>query len=160
MPEPTRGRWGKMALGPRTRPGLRGAARDELALPPGREGRALCCAPSLSRVRLCNPVGCSARLLCPFLPGILQARILKWVAVSFSHGPVAKLVSSSLRAPLPLKCGIGDALKLPECAPRGPAGGPLPLPRAQVTRLQGAALRELSAHSPRAAQSSQAAVQW
>ena len=49
--------------------------------------------------------------------GILQARVLEWVAVSFSHGPGAKPVSS-LRAPLPLKCGIGDALVARACVPR------------------------------------------
>ena len=34
---------------------------------------------SLSHVRLCEPMDCS-------LPGILQARILEWVAISFSRG--------------------------------------------------------------------------
>ena len=33
----------------------------------------------VSHVRLCDPVDCS-------LPGILQARILEWIAISFSMG--------------------------------------------------------------------------
>ena len=39
---------------------------------------------SLSRVQLCDPVDCS--LLGSSLHGILQARILEWVAISFSRG--------------------------------------------------------------------------
>ena len=39
---------------------------------------------SLSRVQLCDPVDCS--LLDSSLHGILQARILEWVAISFSRG--------------------------------------------------------------------------
>ena len=39
---------------------------------------------SLSRVRLCDPVDCS--LLSSSVHGILQARILEWVAISFSRG--------------------------------------------------------------------------
>ena len=39
---------------------------------------------SLSRVQLCDPVDCS--LPGPSIHGILQARILKWVAISFSKG--------------------------------------------------------------------------
>ena len=38
----------------------------------------------LSRVRLCNPMDCS--LLGSFIHGILQARILEWVATSFFRG--------------------------------------------------------------------------
>ena len=39
---------------------------------------------SLSLVRLCDPMDCS--LLGPSVPGILQARILEWVAISYSRG--------------------------------------------------------------------------
>ena len=39
---------------------------------------------SLSRVRLCNPVDCN--LLGFSVHGMLQARILEWVAISFSRG--------------------------------------------------------------------------
>ena len=39
---------------------------------------------SLSRVQLCNPVDCS--LPGSSAHGILQARILEWVAISFSRG--------------------------------------------------------------------------
>ena len=39
---------------------------------------------SLSRVRLCDPVDCS--LPGSSAHGILQARILEWVAISFSRG--------------------------------------------------------------------------
>ena len=39
---------------------------------------------SLSHVRLCNPMDCSPRGSC--IRGILQARILEWVAISFSRG--------------------------------------------------------------------------
>ena len=39
---------------------------------------------SLSRVRLCDPVDCS--LPGSSVHGILQARILEWVAISFSRG--------------------------------------------------------------------------
>ena len=39
---------------------------------------------SLSRVRLCNPMYCS--LPGSSLHGILQARVLEWVAISFSRG--------------------------------------------------------------------------
>ena len=39
---------------------------------------------SLSRVRLCNPVDCSLPGFS--IHGILQARILKWVTISFSRG--------------------------------------------------------------------------
>ena len=39
---------------------------------------------SLSRVRLCDPVDCS--LPDSSAHGILQARILEWVAISFSRG--------------------------------------------------------------------------
>ena len=38
----------------------------------------------LSRVRLCDPVDCSLPGLS--LHGILQARIMEWVAISFSWG--------------------------------------------------------------------------
>ena len=38
----------------------------------------------LGHVQLCDPMDCS--LLGPFVPGILQARILEWVAVSYSRG--------------------------------------------------------------------------
>ena len=41
---------------------------------------------SLSRVRLCDPVDCS--LPGSSAHGILQARILEWVAISFSRGEV------------------------------------------------------------------------
>ena len=39
---------------------------------------------SLSHVWLCNPMDCS--LPGPFVHGILQARILEWVAIPFSRG--------------------------------------------------------------------------
>ena len=39
---------------------------------------------SLSHVRLLRPHGCSP--LCPSVRGILQARVLEWVAISFSRG--------------------------------------------------------------------------
>ena len=39
---------------------------------------------SLSRVQLCNPVDCSQPGSSDH--GILQARILEWVAISFSRG--------------------------------------------------------------------------
>ena len=39
---------------------------------------------SLSRVHLCDPVDCS--LPGSTVHGILQARILEWVAISFSRG--------------------------------------------------------------------------
>ena len=39
---------------------------------------------SLSRVRLCDPMGCSPPG--SSIHGILQARILEWVAISFSRG--------------------------------------------------------------------------
>ena len=39
---------------------------------------------SLSRVRLCDPMDCSPPG--SFIHGILQARILEWVAISFSRG--------------------------------------------------------------------------
>ena len=38
-----------------------------------------------SRVQLCNPMDCS--LSGSFVHGIFQARILDWVAVSYSSGP-------------------------------------------------------------------------
>ena len=41
-------------------------------------------AKSLSRVRLCNPMGCS--LLGSSIHGTSQARVLEWVAISFSRG--------------------------------------------------------------------------
>ena len=41
-------------------------------------------AKSLSRVRLCDPVDCSPPV--SSVHGILQARILEWVAISFSRG--------------------------------------------------------------------------
>ena len=40
---------------------------------------------SLSRVRLCDPMDCS--LSCSSIHGIFQARVLKWIAISFSRGP-------------------------------------------------------------------------
>ena len=39
---------------------------------------------SLSRVQLCDPVDCSPPG--SFIHGVLQARILEWVAISFSRG--------------------------------------------------------------------------
>ena len=39
---------------------------------------------SLSRVQLCNPMDCSLPGSC--IHGILQARVLEWVAISFSRG--------------------------------------------------------------------------
>ena len=44
----------------------------------------LVCVQSVSRVRLCHPMDCS----CPgsSVHGILQARILEWVAVPFFRG--------------------------------------------------------------------------
>ena len=39
---------------------------------------------SLSRVLLCDPVDCSAPS--SSIPGIVQARILEWVAISFPRG--------------------------------------------------------------------------
>ena len=39
---------------------------------------------SLSRVRLCDPVDCSPPG--SSIHGILQARLLEWVAISFSRG--------------------------------------------------------------------------
>ena len=44
----------------------------------------LCCAQSLSCVQLCDPIACS--LPGSSVHGILQARILEWVAVPFSRG--------------------------------------------------------------------------
>ena len=41
-------------------------------------------AQSLSSVLLCDPIDCS--LPGSSVPGILQARILEWVAISFSRG--------------------------------------------------------------------------
>ena len=41
-------------------------------------------AQSLHRVRLCDPIYCS--LPCSSIYGILQPRILEWVAISFSRG--------------------------------------------------------------------------
>ena len=38
---------------------------------------------SLSRVQLCDPMDCS--LPCSSVHGIFQARILEWVAISFSY---------------------------------------------------------------------------
>ena len=43
----------------------------------------LCCAQSLSRVRLCDLMDCSPPGSSVY--GILQARILEWVAISFSR---------------------------------------------------------------------------
>ena len=40
---------------------------------------------SLSRVWLCNPMDCRG-LACSFIHGIFQARVLEWVAISFSTG--------------------------------------------------------------------------
>ena len=40
---------------------------------------------SLSCVRLCNPMDYS--LPGSFIHGIFQARVLEWVAISFSRGP-------------------------------------------------------------------------
>ena len=44
----------------------------------------LCVLVTQSCQTLCNPMGCS--LPCSSLPGILQARILEWVAIPFSRG--------------------------------------------------------------------------
>ena len=44
----------------------------------------MCCAWSLSRVRLCNPVDCDRSGSSAH--GTFQARILEWVAISFSEG--------------------------------------------------------------------------
>ena len=38
----------------------------------------------LSRIRLCDPMDCS--LPGSFVHGIFQARVLEWVAISFSRG--------------------------------------------------------------------------
>ena len=54
---------------------------------------------SLSRVRLCDPVDCS--LSGSSVHGIFQARVLEWVAVSFSRGsshPGIEPGSSTLQA--------------------------------------------------------------
>ena len=50
----------------------------------------------LSCVRLCDPVDCS--LSGSFVHGIFQARILEWVAISFSRG------SSQPRAQTQVSC--------------------------------------------------------
>ena len=39
---------------------------------------------SLSRVRLCDPIDCSLPAFS--VHGIVQARVLEWVAISFSRG--------------------------------------------------------------------------
>ena len=44
-----------------------------------------CLLSHLSRVRLFEPMDCSPS--CPSVRGIVQARILEWVAISFSRGP-------------------------------------------------------------------------
>ena len=49
------------------------------------QGCVLCCAESLSRVRLCDPMDCSP-CQAPLSMGLLQARILEWVAMPFSRG--------------------------------------------------------------------------
>ena len=43
-----------------------------------------CCLVTESCSNLCDPRDCSP--LCSFVPGSLQARILEWVAISFSKG--------------------------------------------------------------------------
>ena len=57
------------------------------AQPPGKPITALCvwvCDVTQSCLTLCNPVDCSPPGSC--VHGILQARILEWVAISFSRG--------------------------------------------------------------------------
>ena len=46
----------------------------------------MCSVQSLSHVQLCDPMDCSPRLPGSSVYGILQARILEWVAIPFSRG--------------------------------------------------------------------------
>ena len=74
-------------------------------------------AQSLSHVRLCDPVDCSPTG--SSVQGISQARILEWVAISFSGGsslPGTEPVSSALAGGFftaeppgkPLRHAVGD----------------------------------------------------
>ena len=123
MPEPTRRRWGKTALGRRTGPGQVSEVLLEVSLPFLQEGRGGRCA-VLSRFSLCDPLDGSPPG--SSVHGILQARTLEWFAVSFSHGPVAKPVSSSLRAPCLPSVGSVMLSSCPSMCPQGPLVAPCP----------------------------------
>ena len=68
------------------------------------EGKSRVKVKSLSYVRLCNPMDCSPPS--SSVHGILQARILEWVAISFSRG------SSQPRERIQVSCILGRHFNL------------------------------------------------
>ena len=57
----------------------------------------LCCTVVQSCPTLCDPMDCSPPI--SFVRGISQARILEWVAISFSNGSVAAAAKSLQSCP-------------------------------------------------------------